>query len=97
MKSGVMEAHEIARFTLASDLKLMIGGMVETRVAMGCSFSLVLGMKGFEVLDLDTPLLLDADPVAGGYTYRGRYLIPWREPGLGMTVFPPDGAVTLSH
>ena len=95
MKTGVMEAHEIALFTLASGLKLMIGGMVETRIAMGCSFSLVLGMKGFEVLDLDTPLLLDNDPVTGGYNYSGPYLSPWREAGLGMTLSPPESMMTL--
>ena len=95
MKTGVMEAHEIALFTLASGLKLMIGGMVETRIAMGCSFSLVLGMKGFEVLDLDTPLLLDHDPVTGGYNYSGPYLSPWRESGLGMTLNLPESMMTL--
>jgi L-alanine-DL-glutamate epimerase-like enolase superfamily enzyme len=95
MKTGVMEAHEIALFTLASGLKLMIGGMVETRIAMGCSFSLVLGMKGFEVLDLDTPLLLDHDPVTGGYNYSGPFLTPWRESGLGMTLTPPESMMTL--
>jgi len=97
MKTGVMEAHDIALFTLASGLKLMVGGMVETRIAMGCSYSLVLGMKGFEVLDLDTPLLLNSDPVTGGYRYRGPYLIPWHEPGLGLTVDPPDEMMILSR
>ena len=97
MKTGVMEAREIALFTLASGLKLMIGGMVETRIAMGCSFGLVLGMRGFEVLDLDTPLLLDTDPVTGGYGYNGPYLVPWRDAGLGLTVNPPDDSMTLSH
>jgi L-alanine-DL-glutamate epimerase-like enolase superfamily enzyme len=96
MKTGVMEAHEIALFTLGSGLKLMIGGMVETRIAMGCSFSLVLGMKGFEVLDLDTPLLLDCDPVMGGYRYTGPRLLPWHAPGLGMTVDLPDSMMTLT-
>ena len=95
MKTGVMEAHDIALFALASGLKLMVGGMVETRVAMGCSFSLVLGMKGFDVLDLDTPLLLDNDPVTGGYQYRGPRLLPWSEPGLGMAVRIEDGMTTL--
>jgi L-alanine-DL-glutamate epimerase-like enolase superfamily enzyme len=95
MKTGVMEAHDIALFTLASGLKLMVGGMVETRVAMGCSFSLVLGMKGFDVLDLDTPLLLANDPVTGGYQYRGPRLLPWSEPGLGMTARIEDGMTTL--
>ena len=70
MKTGVVEAVEIASFTKTSGLKLMIGGMVETRMAMGCSFSLVLGLGGFDVLDLDTPLLLANDPVTGGYRYR---------------------------
>lgn len=95
MKTGVIEAQEIAAFTLASGLKLMIGGMVETRIAMGCSFSLVLGMKGFEVLDLDTPLLLGHDPVSGGYRYNGPRLLPWQEAGLGMTVNPQDSTGTL--
>jgi L-alanine-DL-glutamate epimerase-like enolase superfamily enzyme len=97
MKTGVMEANEIARFALASGLKLMIGGMVETRIAMGCSFSLVLGIKGFDVLDLDTPLLLDHDPVTGGYHYKGPRVLPWHDPGLGMTVSPSHGVMTLTR
>jgi L-alanine-DL-glutamate epimerase-like enolase superfamily enzyme len=84
MKTGVIEAGEIASFTKAAGLKLMIGGMVETRIAMGCSFSLVLGLGGFDVLDLDTPLLLANDPVSGGYRYDGPCLHPWSEPGLDM-------------
>jgi L-alanine-DL-glutamate epimerase-like enolase superfamily enzyme len=86
MKTGVAEAVEIASFTKTSGLKLMIGGMVETRIAMGCSFSLVLGLGGFDVLDLDTPLLLASDPVTGGYQYNGPHLQTWSGPGLGMRV-----------
>lgn len=97
MKTGLFEAHEIAAFTLASGLKLMIGGMVETRMAMGCSFSLVLGMKGFEVLDLDTPLLLGHDPISGGYRYSGPRLLPWQETGLGMTISPQECSRTLKR
>ena len=96
MKTGVMEAQEIARFTLASGLKLMVGGMVETRMAMACSFSLVLGIKGFDVLDLDTPLLLGEDPVQGGYSYVGPQLRPWTQPGLGVTVSPSNAMTTLA-
>jgi len=45
-------------------------------------------MKGFDVLDLDTPLLLADDPIAGGYRYRGPLLDPWDSAGLGMTATP---------
>jgi L-alanine-DL-glutamate epimerase-like enolase superfamily enzyme len=86
MKTGVDEAIKIASFTKASGLKLMIGGMLETRIAMGCSFSLVLGLGGFDVLDLDTPLLLAGDPVTGGYRYEDSRLQPWSGPGLDMNV-----------
>ncbi|TKS61558.1 MAG: dipeptide epimerase [Nitrospira sp.] len=92
MKTGVLEAADIASFTLRSGLKLMIGGMVEARIAMGCSFSLVLGMKGFDVLDLDTPLLLSQDPVQGGYKYVGPQLQPWATAGLGMSAEVPPQA-----
>ena len=88
MKTGVAEAVEIASFTKASGLKLMIGGMIETRVAMGCSLSLVLGLGGFDVLDLDTPLLLANDPVTGGYRYEGSLLQPWSGSGLNMQTTP---------
>jgi L-alanine-DL-glutamate epimerase-like enolase superfamily enzyme len=95
MKTGVIEAEEIASFTKAAGLKLMIGGMVETRIAMGCSFSLVLGLGGFDVLDLDTPLLLVNDPVSGGYRYDGPRLHPWSEPGLDMKCEPSPTVTTI--
>ena len=95
MKTGVLEALRIAQFTRSAGLRLMIGGMVETRVSMGCSFGLVLGLGGFDVLDLDTPLLLSTDPVGGGYCYNGPLLHPWHEAGLGMEVSCPADRITI--
>jgi len=95
MKTGVVEAVKITSFTIASGLKLMIGGMVETRVAMGCSFSLVLGLGSFKMLDLDTPLLLANDPVTGGYRYEGSRLQPWSGPGLDMKTAPSSNVTTI--
>src|SRR5713101_8402525 len=97
MKTGVAEAVEIASFTKASGLKLMIGGMVETRIAMGCSLSLVLGLGGFDVLDLDTPLLLASDPVTGGYRYEGSRLQPWSGPGLDMKAASSPNVTTIEQ
>jgi L-alanine-DL-glutamate epimerase-like enolase superfamily enzyme len=95
MKTGVLEALRIATFARSAGLRLMVGGMVETRVAMGCSFSLVLGQGGFDVLDLDTPLLLSTDPVQGGYRYSGPMLQPWHEPGLAMRSSCPSTCATI--
>lgn len=92
-KTGLLQAIEIAKFAKSAGLSLMAGGMVEARVAMGCSFALVLGLGGFEFLDLDTPLLLATDPVTGGFRYEGPILHPWSGPGLDLTV-APTGAVT---
>ena len=95
MKSGLIEAIEIASLARGHGVRLMIGGMVETRVAMGCSLSLVLGMGGVEVLDLDTPLLMETDPVEAGYRYEGPFLEPWFGAGLGLEVRQPrDARVT---
>ena len=94
-KCGVMESVRIVELAQASGVRLMIGGMVESRVAMGCSWSMVLGLGGFEVLDLDMPLLLSIDPVHGGYQYTGSSLHPHHEPGLGMFI-NAEGPLMLS-
>jgi len=70
-KCGVVQALEIAAIARASGLGLMIGGMVETRLAMGFSAHFAAGLGGFDWIDLDTPLLLSTDPIAGGYRVRG--------------------------
>ena len=96
MKCGVKESVHIAELAQASDIRLMIGGMVESRVAMGCSWSLVLGLGKFELLDLDMPLLLAVDPIQGGYHYEGPVLHPWSVSGLGMSIKPDsDSLVTI--
>lgn len=85
MKSGVLGALEIASVTRAAGLKLMIGGMLESRLAMACSLAIVFGLGEIEFIDLDTPLLMARDPVCGGYTYTGPEMSLWTDPGLDMT------------
>jgi L-alanine-DL-glutamate epimerase-like enolase superfamily enzyme len=82
MKSGLAETVAIATRVRAAGLELMIGGMMETRLAMSFSYAVVLGIGGIEHLDLDTPLLLAEDPVEGGYAYRGPTLAPWAGSGV---------------
>ena len=71
VKSGVVGALEIAAIGRAAGLRLMIGGMVETRLAMGFAAHFAAGLGGFDFVDLDTPLLLAEDPVSGGYVADG--------------------------
>lgn len=70
-KCGVAQALEIIAIARASGLGLMIGGMVETRLAMGFSAHLAAGTGVFQWIDLDTPMLLAEDPVLHGYTADG--------------------------
>ena len=84
VKSGVVQALDIAAIAKAAGLDLMIGGMVETRLAMGFSAHFAAGLGGFRWIDLDTPLLLAEDPVDGGYTAHGpRYELDTGELGHG--------------
>ncbi len=70
-KCGVAQALEIIAIARAAGLGLMIGGMVETRLAMGFSAHLAAGTGAFRWIDLDTPMLLAEDPVRHGYTVDG--------------------------
>lgn len=84
VKTGVMRALEIAAIAKAGGLGLMIGGMVETRLAMGFSAHFAAGLGGFDWVDLDTPLLLAEDPVVGGCrAERARYVLDPEAPGHG--------------
>ncbi|XP_039163246.1 L-Ala-D/L-amino acid epimerase-like [Eucalyptus grandis] len=70
-KLGVFGALDIIEFAREYGLDLMIGGMVETRLAMGFAGHLATGFGCFKFIDLDTPLLLAEDPVFGGYKVSG--------------------------
>ncbi|KAM7268527.1 hypothetical protein ACFE04_010693 [Oxalis oulophora] len=70
-KVGVVGALEIIEVAVEAGLDLMIGGMVETRLAMGFAGHLAAGLGCFKFVDLDTPLLLSEDPVFEGYEVMG--------------------------
>ncbi|KAJ1282705.1 hypothetical protein BS78_03G071400 [Paspalum vaginatum] len=70
-KLGVLGALEIIDAARKANVALMIGGMVETRIAMGFAGHLAAGLGCFSFVDLDTPLLLSEDPVYGGYEAFG--------------------------
>jgi len=71
MKCGIVEALDIAALCRAAHLRLMIGGMVESILAMTTSACFAAGQGGFSYVDLDTPLLLSENPFEGGMVYHG--------------------------
>ena len=58
MKTGLFHAHKIAILAQANNIKLMIGGMMESSLAMTASAHLAAGVGGFDFVDLDTPFFI---------------------------------------
>jgi L-alanine-DL-glutamate epimerase-like enolase superfamily enzyme len=73
-KSGVSRVLEMIAEARRLDFGLMLGGMVETRLAMTFSACIAGGLGGFEELDLDTPLFMKDDRFVGGFEQRGPLL-----------------------
>jgi L-alanine-DL-glutamate epimerase-like enolase superfamily enzyme len=85
MKSGFVEALDIAAVCRANHIGLMIGAMMESRLATSAAAHFVAGLGGFSFVDLDTPMLLADDPFTGGYVqYGGVYDLTGVERGLGV-------------
>jgi L-alanine-DL-glutamate epimerase-like enolase superfamily enzyme len=64
---------------------LMIGAMMESRLATSAAAHFVAGLGGFRYVDLDTPMLLAEDPFSGGYEQRGSiYDVSSVKIGLGI-------------
>jgi hypothetical protein len=49
----------------------MIGGNVESILAMTVSACFAAGLGGFNFADLDTPLFLASNPFVGGFALKG--------------------------
>jgi L-alanine-DL-glutamate epimerase-like enolase superfamily enzyme len=85
MKSGFVEALDIAAVCRARHTQLMIGAMMESRLAIAAAAHFVAGLGGFRFVDLDTPMLLAEDPFTGGYEQSGGvYDLSGVERGLGI-------------
>lgn len=65
MKLGISGALEAALMGKAAGMKLMIGGLVETPLAMSAAAHLAAGLGGFSFVDLDTCLLFSKNPTRG--------------------------------
>jgi L-Ala-D/L-Glu epimerase len=63
----------------------MMGGMVETPLAMAAAAHLAAGIGGFDYIDLDTPLWLAENPCRGvGFGRGGLYDLSGVTAGIGV-------------
>lgn len=74
MKRGVIEAMDIAAAARATNLRLTIGSMVESTLAVTVSACFAAGQGGFAFADLDKPMFLAENPFEGGVVQRGATL-----------------------
>jgi L-alanine-DL-glutamate epimerase-like enolase superfamily enzyme len=87
MKCGLVEALAMWQLARAAGLELMVGGMVESTLAMSASAHLAAGLGGFTYADLDTPLFIARHPFQGGATYSGERLsVAHAVAGHGVTL-----------
>jgi L-alanine-DL-glutamate epimerase-like enolase superfamily enzyme len=71
MKAGIAVALDIVAVARRTGLGLMIGGNVESILAMTASACFAAGQGGFQFADLDTPWFLATNPFQGGFTTDG--------------------------
>ncbi|MBN9380590.1 MAG: dipeptide epimerase [Chitinophagaceae bacterium] len=84
---GIMEAQEIDRTAKQHNIPCMMGGMLESRVALTAFAHFALAHENIIFHDMDTCLLgHKTDPVTGGVRYKGYVLEIPGTPGLGADV-----------
>ncbi len=90
MKFGLLQAREAANFAKAAGLDLMIGGMMESPLAMYAAAHLASGLGGFKYVDLDTPFFIRPEVRIGGLRQisylnaKGVYDVSKVKSGIGL-------------
>ena len=84
---GIHEAILINEVAEKNKIACMMGGMLESRVALTAKVHFAMAKDNVKFYDLDTCLLGHlADPVIGGVTYSGMHLQLTDAPGIGADV-----------
>lgn len=84
---GIHEALRINEVAEKNGMACMMGGMLESRVALTAKVHFAMANDNVRFYDLDTCLLGHlADPVTGGVTYEGMQLRLPDTPGIGADV-----------
>lgn len=85
MKTGIFQALDIVLLARSARVKLMIGGMMESSLAMTTSAHLAAGLGCFDFIDLDTPFFIkkgyDKNPFLNS---QGVYNLKTVKAGVGI-------------
>lgn len=76
--SGIYRAKKIIALAEQHDIKIQLGGFLESRLAFSAAAHLALTSDIIVHCDFDTPLMFEEDPVDGGITYnnKGEITVP---------------------
>ncbi|MBP9853770.1 MAG: dipeptide epimerase [Candidatus Omnitrophica bacterium] len=89
MKTGIVESLEIIRLARASNIGLMIGGMLESSIAMTASAHIAAGSGYFRYVDLDTPFFIKDEVSHNPYLSKnGIYDLSGVKKGIGIKIIP---------
>lgn len=81
---GIYEARQIHNVAARHGIACMMGGMLESRIALSAKLHFVYSSPNIKFFDMDTCMLGHlADPCVGGVTYDGYKLNIGDQPGIG--------------
>lgn len=84
---GMLEAKKIHDTAAADNIPCMMGGMLESRLALSAKLHFVYASPNIRFYDMDTCMLgHKVDPVTGGVQYNGFFLDIDDTPGIGAEV-----------
>jgi L-alanine-DL-glutamate epimerase-like enolase superfamily enzyme len=72
---GIFKALKIIKIAEDNNIKIQLGGFLESRLAFTAAAHLALASDSIVYCDFDTPLMFIEDPVTGGITYDNKGVI----------------------
>ncbi len=84
MKSGLVEALDIAAIARSANIGLMIGCMLESKLGLGTSVHFAAGLGGFSFIDLDPHIDPAKEPFSGGPDFSEPLYLMNNKPGIGL-------------
>ena len=84
---GIYKALKMVKMAEKAGIKLQVGAMLESRIAMTAFAHFALCSPSIVHYDFDTALMFREDPVTGGIQYKANGVVEVSDaPGLGATI-----------